>query len=291
MDSTQRTLVYLSYGTGNHVNELRYSVLSTFQRGFGAREYRTVVYTDTPEAFADLRVDIEHVSEQRLRDWLGQTSFTHRRKLMALLDALDRFPGSVVLVDSDTWFRRNPGRVFERIGPGRSCMHIRESRLGDKEGDHPALGDLLARGPLVDTDGAPLSFPVDAEMWNSGLIGIHTADKKIVEEALNLTDQLTARDSSQWVFEQFSLGWFMRHNVVSEADDVLFHYWPRRLRAPFAAQLPSLLSQTAGLPPDEAIARIIQHRPRRTPLVALKMEMRRRLRQIGFRVPGLMSSG
>jgi hypothetical protein len=37
------------------------------------------------------------------------------------------------LLDGDTWFRKSPRLLFDRVGPGRAVMHIREGHLTEME--------------------------------------------------------------------------------------------------------------------------------------------------------------
>ena len=114
-------LVYLSYGAGPHEQEITFSVLSAYHwLGVGDLDMRIVVYTDRPETFSTLEVATVVLDASTLKEWAGPAGFGHRRKILALRDALQRFDGPSAILDGDTYFRRSPTKLFGRIGPGRA---------------------------------------------------------------------------------------------------------------------------------------------------------------------------
>src|SRR5262245_29116144 len=103
------SLLYLSYGRGPHSDELVFSVLSALDMmGRESGSCRIIVYTDEPAAFVDLPVDIEPIGDALLTDWLGPFDYIHRRKILVIRDALQKFGGRLAYCDTDTYFFKHP---------------------------------------------------------------------------------------------------------------------------------------------------------------------------------------
>jgi hypothetical protein len=288
-----KNLVYLSYGPGMHEQENAYSVLSAYRwLGVGRPDWRIVVYTDRPGSFADFGVATVVLDAKTVEEWAGPAGFGHRRKIMAVRDALQRFDGPTALLDGDTYFRRSPHRLFSRIGPGRSVMHLREGRVNSLPGGPQAeLASLLESGPaLTDLAGNAISVSAATIMWNSGVIGVHPADRHVLDEAIHLTDELCSR-SKLHTLEQFALGVSLgRHTSLRESGEVVFHYWEGSFRVPFRQRLPQILDRYASLPLSERARLSYADRPRSSIRRRCRTLYNRLLRCAGLLPPIVRSS-
>jgi len=288
-----RTLIYLSYGAGLHEQEISFSILSAYRwLGVGRSDWRIVVYTDRPEQFASLEVDTVTLEAETLKQWAGPSGFGHRRKIMALRDALDRCDGPTALLDGDTYFRRSPSRLLARVGPGRAVMHLREGAVNVLPGHAQAelAAMLQTAGPFTDVAGMPLPITPEATMWNSGVVGIHSSDRRLLDAALSLTDQFCLR-SRLHTLEQFALGLVLdRHATLRETGDVVFHYWDRSFRDPFQRKLPGLLSRHGSLPLGERARLSYAERPRSSFRRRCRNGYSRMLRHLGLLPPVVRSS-
>ena len=288
-----RNLIYLSYGPGPHEQEITFSVLSAYHwLGVGASDWRIVVYTDRPESFSALQVASVVLDASTLKEWAGPAGFGHRRKILALRDALQRFDGPSAILDGDTYFRRSPKRMFDRIGPGRSVMHLWEGNIDVLPGTvHAELAALLRSGdPWTDLSGADLPISASAPMWNSGVIGVDPSDVRLLDESIHLTDQLNSR-SKLHTLEQFALGTVLgRETHLREVGDIVFHYWDRSYRDPFHRLLPELLDRTAPVPLAERARQCYAYRPRPTLRRRARLLCNRWLRSIGLLPPIMRSS-
>ncbi|TNM67418.1 hypothetical protein FHN55_10180 [Streptomyces sp. NP160] len=278
-------LVYISFGEGRHVDEVRFSV-QTAARHLGAPrgDWRIDVWTDSPQAWKDLPVEVVEVAPEQVDTWMGPHRYVWRSKIEVLRAALERSGGGRCLyVDGDTWWRRSPTVVFDRIGPGRSVMHLREGRPPAPE--VAALDHVLQRYQPVDTSGRPWVFPADRDSWNAGVIGLDPADAAVCADVALLTDQLLEHgfgDHSH-TSEQlaFAVGLAARTSVA-EARDAVVHYWPTEMRAPFSAALAGARSAD-GVPAGELFDRLWAQRPRVTAERAAKDAAKRLLRRVGVR--------
>ena len=291
LDDETNTLLYLCYGAGPHVEETIFSLLTAFS--FLPPEtpgYRYVVYTDIPKRFIDMGVVIRPLAATELEAWLGGSDYIHRRKTMAIIDALERYPGSLAFIDCDTYFRRSPALLFDRIGPGRSCLHVLEARLLESRTEFDkTLSDAISRIEFFDRAGRPLAISPNAPMWNSGVVGIHSADIDLMREVLDVTDQMWRQVKVHHI-EQFLAGYFLARNKLSKCPDIVFHYWPGYMRKPFRKKLPDLLAQDAKLPLAARAKRAYESRPRPPVLRAIEARVRRTLRYFGVPVPGMIKS-
>lgn len=286
-------LVYLSYGAGPHEQEIAFSVLSAYRwLGVGRPDWRIVVYTDRPDSFSPLGVATVRIDAMTLDEWAGPWHFQHRRKIMALRDALQRYKGPTTYLDGDTYFRRSPKRLFDRIAPGRSVMHLREGVVNSLPGSvHAALrAALRTAGPMTDLSGEVFSITSSASMWNAGVVGVHPSDGRALDEALHLTDQL-CHHLQIHTLEQFAVSVVLsRYTQLSEAADAVFHYWEGGFRVPFRRQLPQVLERHASMPLAERARLCYRARPRSSLRDRFRSLYYRLLRGIGRMEPVVRSS-
>ena len=277
-----RSVLYLSYGRGPHVEETIFSLLTAFYHLPPNSGYNYIVYTDDPEAFEGLSVTVHALSREDLDAWMGGSDYIHRRKTMAIIDALQRYGGDIAFVDCDTYFRRSPVRLFDRIGPGRTCLHVLEADLkhsGTQFDDE--LSMAITSGVFLDKSGNPLVFSADAPMWNSGVIGINAADAVLMDEALALMDQLWRKIRVPHV-EQFATGVFFQKTRISDTRDIVFHYWDKRQREPFRRRLPHLLAEHAAAPLATRADRAYRDRPRSSFKYWARVRRRELFRRLGL---------
>ncbi len=273
-------LVYFSYGHGPHEMEARYSILSARQAlARSGGDVRILLYTDDPRARPGDDVALRLVQPEELLAWTGPHGFHHRRKLSVLRDALKTLPGPVVLIDSDTYFRQSPLRLFDRIAPGRSLLHRREGHL-DKWNATPFADHLAARTPPVSRDGTPWDCTADTPMWNSGIIGMHPQDVALVDEMLFLLDQILEPVRFHGA-EQFAAGVvLMQRTRLAECLDIVFHYWLMERRLPFRAAMQQAFAQETS---PEGIHRTLKPLQPVEPAVELaKLRVKRLLEATGL---------
>ena len=236
-----RTLVYLAYGNRSIVDEAIFSLLSAFR--FirpGRKNLRFVVYTDQPERFSGMRVIVEKLADTQIKSWMGPHKHGNRVKHQVLLHALEKYQGRVVLMDTDTYFQKSPDLMFQRIGPGHSLMHLWEGFLGDPPDWSYFRERLLRMRPV---NGHPAT--VRTSMWNGGVVGLDHADRKVLQEIIDLNDQLFSRGVH--LAHQLSTSIVLaRRTLVRACSDVVFHYWPPEYRRPFKERLESLLPSLEG---------------------------------------------
>jgi hypothetical protein len=261
-------LLYMSYGRECYHQETMFSLLSARRHGAWDRaNWRPLVYTDRPADYAWLGVDTRELTPELIADWVG-VGYPFRRKIACVVDALEQAPGELAFLDGDTWFKRDPALLFDRIAPGRACLHLRELRLTRRPGTAgSALGPLFDRGVVRDAAGGPVRLRPGEVMWNSGVIGIDHADTNKAREALRLIDDVWAHEQRVHTLEQFALGHVLgAQGELRETGDLVFHYWHARQRAPFLARLPGVIARARTMPLAEAAEWSWRQRPVEAPL-------------------------
>ena len=228
-----KTILYLCFGGGGYPDELIHAVLAARHAlGRDRDSYRIVVYTDDPTLFRDFPVHTEIVSREALAGWSGPFDHMFRRKAVAIREALKTCRGTLLYCDTDTYFLKHPGKVFERIAPGRSVMHVKEGSPASVRADD--LSAVLTQQPLTTLAGGRWSLSPQTPIFNAGVIGLHESDFPLVDEAINLIDQICPHLPTYFGTEQFSFSACLSERTqVSTADDVIHHYWLPTARARF----------------------------------------------------------
>ena len=216
-------LLYLAYGRSPAtVRELRYS-FETLLPEVGGDASRIVIYTDSPQAYADIGAILVDASDILRAAFACE--YRHRIKPMVLADALRRFARPCVMLDTDSFIRPGFAQTIAHALSKGAAMNffVRRDPYPDFapfETELPHLGRYrLDRGQAV--------------MLNSGLIAANPAHLPLVEDAITLIDRLFDAGLRRHDIEQFAIAETLRLGGVRIAliDDVFEHYcarWARR---------------------------------------------------------------
>ncbi|HEV2117325.1 MAG TPA: hypothetical protein VGR48_14945 [Terriglobales bacterium] len=219
-------LIYLACGARNvHVQALyaAYSALAWK----GALDLQVHVYSDAPSFFQPLAglIQVHELSQEKVRAWRGPGNYPFRIKIAALAEATREHPEERVLfVDSDTFFFADFTPALARIGPGNAVLQRREYAVrnhptGQLQRFRKRMGKFHFRGSPID---------LNADMWNSGAIGLHPSQFHLLHTILAFIDAISPHYKKQLV-EQYAVAYFLQKNAqVHACDDVLFHYWAQK---------------------------------------------------------------
>jgi len=234
--------VYLCYGRSPAAErELRYSLetlgaelggapsLSLPHEGGGdgwrrrPRGEDVVLYTDRPEAFADLGVAT--VDAGALVREARAHPYHHRLKPLVLADALRRFGRPCAMLDLDSFVRPGFAACAQSALEQGAAMNF--FVRADAYPDFPDFETNLPHLGRYRLDRA------HARMLNSGLVVVSPKHLPLVEDAVTLIDRLWAGGLRRHDIEQFALAETLRLGGVHVAliDDVFVHYcarWARR---------------------------------------------------------------
>src|SRR5262249_19483372 len=250
-------------GQGPHVDQLVYAVLSALHiLGSDRNSYRIIVYTDHPAVLGDLPVNLEPLNAEVLTEWAGPFNFNHRRKIFAIKNALQKFGSRLVYCDADTYFLKHPRKMFARIRPGQTVMHIREGHL-----DYCHGGDIAAflkEHDLRTIAGCRWNITPDTPMFNAGVVGLHEADISLLDEVAYLTDRIYPHVRIHSI-EQFAFSaCFHQCTKLRQSYDVVHHYWPPPSRGLFGVGLHRVLRDPSISSGEERFRRLLPHQPRQS---------------------------
>jgi hypothetical protein len=262
LPTSMNNLVYLSYGTGQHIDELVYSVMTVAHViGRNNAAYRMIVCTDDPVPYRGLPVHLELVKPEVLADWGGPFNFGHRKKIFAIKQLLGKFGDRIVFCDADTFFTKHPLNVFERVRPGHTVMHIGEYQLSHR--CVATLADFVRTHELRDLAGHRWNIPAQTVMFNSGVIGIHSSDIRLLDDVAHLSDQIYPHVQILTI-EQFAFSVvFQQRSKLHQAYNSVHHYWKPDRRAAFHKQLDRVLHDPSISSSTERIRRLSPYRPSR----------------------------
>ena len=192
--------------------------------------YELVVATDRPECYVwfGTRVEIEFLDFARLQAWKGPRPFSMRQKLeLARASTATVEPGpsrnppsATVLLDADVLAIKPLAPFVARLRAGDLFMHKKEFVLSEnRRAGNRRLWNTLRKS-------RSFSFAIDDAMWNSGVIGVPTADRPLLDEAIELYDRLGEDGLTHFATEQLVEGViFGRTGRLKPAAEWFAHYW------------------------------------------------------------------
>lgn len=245
-------LIYLACGPRDvHVQALyaAYSALAWK----GALELQAHVYTDAADFFQSLidHIQVHELTAEKVRAWRGRGNYPFRVKIASLEEATRTYAEERILfADSDTFFFADLAPVFARIGPGNAVLHRKEYAVlshptGQLQRFRKRMDKFVFRGSAID---------LNADMWNSGAIGLHPSQFHLLHTILAFIDTISPHYKKQLV-EQYAVAYFLQKNArVHACEDVLFHYWAQK--AEYQQPIEPRLQRWKSMPLDEALAEL-----------------------------------
>ena len=222
----QNRLLFLCYGKGAHLYETLFSTLTLRRFAPGKLEGTSIhVMTDEVEFFEREGFNVLPLSARTIEEWKGPAHFPHRCKIKAFQQVMAHSPGKWILVDGDTHFIRPPAPLFDRVGPGRSVMHMIEGPLSNSRHEfNRRLGEILEDRTPGYHPAVELAKGRSTVQWNAGVVGLDSSDAPLLEGVLGLTDHLL---SKLWAItgEQVSFSAVLAAKTrIRPTRDVIFHY-------------------------------------------------------------------
>ena len=225
--------------------------------------YELIVATDNPAAYVwfGTRVEIDYLDAERLAAWRGARPFSMRQKLELAKLALAgiRGPGTAtVLLDADVLAVKPLDAFAARLRGGELFMHRREYVLSEsrRSGNRRLWSALRALPANAAGDGG---FRRDDAMWNSGVLAVPSADRLLIDRALEMYDRLDAAGIRHFATEQLVEGVVLgRTGRLRAADEWFVHYWGNKRG--YDAEIARRLADAfiAGMSVKEAATRFRQ---------------------------------
>ncbi|CAM2070691.1 hypothetical protein SCOR_35270 [Sulfidibacter corallicola] len=225
MSDRKKVLLYLIYGEKeDYWREVKFSILSAlrFLNEEPDHGIDIVLATDKLDYLTGWPVVSHPFDPDRLAEWAGPDNYLHRSKNRVMAEVMDRFKGTCIFIDTDTYFTQSPSRLFERVGPGHTVMHKPEGLILEA---HKGIADYAVGRPLTDPEGGTYTISADSMMFNSGVVGLDYADRALLDRALWLVDELYG-PTKVFNVEQYALGEVLRTRTdLQMSGDLLVHYW------------------------------------------------------------------
>ena len=222
---------YVTLAYGNAPGVYRQSLMLLLSLVAHAPEpYELVVATDRPECYVwfGTRVEIEYLDFARLTAWKGASPFSMRQKLELARAATPTPesglslvpPAATVLLDADVLAVKPLTAFVDRLHAGALFMHKHEYVLSEsRRAGNRKLWTTLRRS-------RQFKFRRDDAMWNSGVLAVPTADRPLLDQAIDLYDRLGVEGLRHFATEQLVEGViFGRTGRLRPAKEWFVHYW------------------------------------------------------------------
>lgn len=238
--------MYQAYGQREVVQQMLLSVLTLRGQYPGGLPCEVRIYTDQVAELSaffsgEPGVRLVAITAAQIRQWRGSIDFVHRVKLELLREAALTITGTLVYLDTDTFFTAPPMPVFEQVSDAVSLMHIRESTMS--EPISPLFGKVgrFVKRRTFTVAGSPVRIPVTTAMWNAGVIGVSPRNALLFTPMIELTDQLYG-GYQKHVMEQLAVSFYLHEaSEIRPADAVIGHYW--RQKPEYTAAIASFLAR------------------------------------------------
>lgn len=216
-------LVYLVFGRATYHQEACFSIVSalTQLRQTPDAALDIQVYTDNPTPYAKLPVAVHLLDEATRTAWSQPHGYHFRSKHVVLRQVLQQYP-LAALVDTDTFFRKSPMQLFQRIRPASLLCNAIGIRYGANQQCqlYKKLSALLHDRSLADDH---------MSLVNSGVIGLTATDANTLDQSIALMDELHPMVPEAYTLEEFCLAVAAHRKLALAAcTDVIHHYWSRK---------------------------------------------------------------
>lgn len=202
--------LYLALGDKKYVKEACYSIASLISTNQNTdMPYRIVFMVTNPEAIhpqlaQNKLIDIFHISDDIMRDWIGPLGYVYRVKIMAMKMLFAHHPDSnIIFIDTDTVILKDLSPLIRHVDNGGFLMyskcqdiakaikmteHVKKSQISK----HTYLRiqtykkvlclDRIGSGDRSYLKPNPLSF------YNSGVIGLNNQYRCLLDDVVKLND-------------------------------------------------------------------------------------------------------
>jgi hypothetical protein len=181
-----------------------------------------------PEQLADLRISFVFLSAKEISEWIRRANgYPFILKARVMSDFLQRFGSYGILVDTDTFFVKDPQPLFNAIEQGCFVMHLKEYPITRK----PEVHALLQTKTFNRLNGDPFMIDPSIYMWNSGVVGINPDQQKLVAEIIYLIEQMSFEKAwppeERQFIEQTAYCYYLQVQDMPllPADECIVHYW------------------------------------------------------------------
>lgn len=227
-------IVYLCFGEEQFFYECAFSLMSIsrFYPGGLPTHCQIVVYTDNTnwfEKISDCPLAISYctVDKEQMDKWQGDINYLYRTKVEMLQHFCSQHYGNVLYMDTDIVLTFPLEQLWQGIAGGNVYMHQPEGTV--KSGQSPVLRKLdkyFKKIGLTLPEGDPASNMVT---WNSGIIGLHTDHKELIDQTLHFIDDHYLASGNIRTIEQIAFAYVMsKGRFIKSGLPYFLHYWNLR---------------------------------------------------------------
>ncbi|MDB5157362.1 MAG: hypothetical protein JWR50_2069 [Mucilaginibacter sp.] len=228
-------LIYCLFGEDTkYKSELIYSLMSLkkVSNKDTLSNVKIIIYTDKsfilPDQLNPLNISFSIIEKEVIINWINAANkHFYVIKPMVLLEFQKKFNAPCMLLDTDTFFIKNPSVLFEKISNGAFITHGDEFPISSCID----LVNFFSGKTFTNLEGQTFSINCNFYMLNAGVIGFHPEYSYILEKVVNLISQIAG--SKDWpadwshVIEQISFSYFIQYFNLrkASADFTIMHYW------------------------------------------------------------------
>lgn len=240
MTNKKPAVIYIAYGPHDIHKQVILSILTLYYFLTEKQEFEKInliVYTDNKEIFEENLIGINIIYElltlSKIKEYIGKFNHNHRLKICVIKHCFHKYESNILFIDSDTYFLKSPFELINQISEKKTMLYAKEFKLN--EGGVPwnyAWGKTLklVKKHTFKLQEKEFKIDDDAEMWNSGVIGISFSNLLLMDDVLQLTDQISEK-SSFFLAEQFAFSYiFLTNTSIIPSDGFIYHYWYQHLK-------------------------------------------------------------
>ncbi|MEK3834097.1 MULTISPECIES: hypothetical protein [unclassified Paenibacillus] len=238
-------IAYLAYGKREFALEAVYSILSLYySAGFeDHKDISIIIYTDQSDFFTRVfgkndRIIYQELTETLRESWM-KGGYVYRAKIKLLQDCMGKYPGNLLLVDTDTIFiKDNLEELFCGISQNQFHMYAQENTLEQRMRIHQevvidpkeqnselSLLNFIKDNSFMTTSAKEIKVPLTMEMWNSGVVGLNKSHLSSLDEVLEMIDTIYEKFHYR-ILEQFALSFvYGKQYKICNTDCTIHHYW------------------------------------------------------------------
>lgn len=228
----QNAILYQAYGGQDFINECRYSLLKYLQV-YDLKPPASTgihIYTDAAHLFEEFKpffttLELIPVTGEMIQQWKGEASFVHRFKIEMIRHFLQRFEGNLLYCDTDTYAIAPLEELFGGIAKGEIYMHEYEGVIDRTKSPSFRKWEKFLSSTPIHYNGKELAFHNRIQMFNAGVIGLHSSRREILSDVLLLTDSIYQKFPKH-IAEQFAFSYCLQQQEsIREAKKTISHYW------------------------------------------------------------------
>jgi len=209
-------LIYIAFGDKTYQTEAFFSIASAIARNLETPEFSfdINVYTDNPEFYKNLPVQVHPIN----KDWYGKINYHFRLKPAVMYANADKYK-KTILIDTDTFFKKSPKHLFDKVKENNLLCNSKKSISKDSISSETRA--VTKQHYLLKENFIHL---------NSGVIGISSKTKYILEDTINIIDSLHPRLPNLYTLEEFALALAVSQKNIElvECTELIHHYWSRK---------------------------------------------------------------